>query len=334
MANAYTHENDEEIAALYRAGETGRSIARRFGITDPTVYRALKRQGITRRPGHRRAGWEATNDNRRDLVAAYEAGESVRALARRLHTNTSRVMQVLNESGLEDRHPGGRRRFTDEDAAEFARAYREGASLTDIAGRYKMSTQVLRRYLIRAGVQLRPVGVPAFWTEKRKAEAARRYQAGEKMSAIAAAMGCGRSTLAGTLIELGLHEKPRVHGAEHHSWRGGRRVTDKGYVQLRVTDENSHLVAPPVPRSGYVAEHRLVMAQKLGRPLLPTERPHHKNLIRSANTPDNLELWTTSQPPGARVADLLEWSLGLLDQYMPGVLVPGWRTLPIPPEIS
>ena len=69
--------------------------------------------------------------------------------------------------------------------------------------------------------------------------------------------------------------------------------------------------------SGYIQEkrdgrwhmqHRLVMEQVLGRPLLPTERVHHKNGNRQDNRPENLELWTgvgTSKkdPHGVRVVD-------------------------------
>ena len=77
--------------------------------------------------------------------------------------------------------------------------------------------------------------------------------------------------------------------------------------------------------SGYIQEkrdgqwhmqHRLVMEQVLGRPLLPTERVHHKNGSRQDNRPENLELWTgvgssKKDPHGVRVVDKV---LDLLDR--------------------
>jgi len=52
-------------------------------------------------------------------------------------------------------------------------------------------------------------------------------------------------------------------------------------------------------------EHRYMMECQLGRPLWPDEEVHHKNRIRDDNDPANLELWTTAQPRGGRVADLV-----------------------------
>lgn len=70
-----------------------------------------------------------------------------------------------------------------------------------------------------------------------------------------------------------------------------------------------------------IKEHRYVMSQMLGRPLLPHENPHHKNGDKLDNRPDNLELWSVSQPPGQRVIDKVEWATELLRLYAPERLV-------------
>ena len=69
-------------------------------------------------------------------------------------------------------------------------------------------------------------------------------------------------------------------------------------------------------------EHRLVMAQMLGRPLTVHESVHHRDGDRLNNQPDNLELWSRYQPSGQRVADKIAFALAILETYCPDSLRP------------
>ena len=125
--------------------------------------------------------------------------------------------------------------------------------------------------------------------------------------------GCGRKHFAFGYCRA--HREQLRKGQLVPIGQGGRRnvrwMDPKGDVSFAVTPTT------PNARStyGWIAEHVLVMSELLGRPLRPGESVHHRNLIKGDNCPENLELWTSHQPKGARVADMLVWCHWFIGQY-------------------
>ena len=71
-------------------------------------------------------------------------------------------------------------------------------------------------------------------------------------------------------------------------------------------------------------EHRWVMEQHLGRPLMSEETVHHIDGNRQNNTLANLELFSSRHGPGQRVIDKVAFAVEMIALY-PEFLSPDQR---------
>lgn len=83
--------------------------------------------------------------------------------------------------------------------------------------------------------------------------------------------------------------RERRKGEANPSWRGGISYSGHGYRLILVGKGE-----PMANNNGYVPEHRLVMAEHLGRPLKRSEHVHHCNGDILDNRLENLEILSLS----------------------------------------
>jgi len=84
-------------------------------------------------------------------------------------------------------------------------------------------------------------------------------------------------------------------------WKGGVVRGGNGYLYVLLHPD--HPLSSMANKTGYAMEHRIVMAESIGRSLFPSEQVHHRDANRTNNELSNLELWTRSHPSGVRASD-------------------------------
>jgi transposase len=231
-----------------------------------------------------------TQEMRDKVVELYARGMSRKAVAAEVGVSLPLVTDVLTERGVEIR-PHFSRAIPTADLPAIARRYSEGAHISEIASEYGCTELTIRKVLDRQGVQRRDDrGRRRHFTDSEIATIRRLAAEGKTQSQIALAVQSGQPIVSKVMRQQGipLLRTGYARGSSHGKWAGGRIKHPSGYWQINL--ESSDPMFSMVNRSGYVMEHRLVMARIIGRSLLATESVHHIDGDRLNNDPSNLQL--------------------------------------------
>lgn len=124
------------------------------------------------------------------------------------------------------------------------------------------------------------------------------YMSGLSSNEVGQVLRRSKATVLSVLRRRGVKLRPLYpKGPDNKLWRG-RKVDQKGYVMVWIADDDP--MCSMAYRTGYVPEHRLVMARQLGRPLTTAEHVHHINGVKGDNRRANLQLVTVGHPTGVR----------------------------------
>ncbi len=204
----------EAIARSWSEGGTVREVAARAGVSREIVRDRLRRAGALGYPlrDQRRHVREVFENRGPELVAAYEAGETVADLAADAGISWHTLRDHLVDHGIAIRTAHWQvREVLEARGDEFLAGYRAGATLNEIAASAGISTASIRPYLVARGVTLRrgrrwPTRAAL---EPRRDELLAAYEGGATIRTLAADAGVNPHTLRAWLVDHGVAIRDR-----------------------------------------------------------------------------------------------------------------------------
>ena len=227
------------------------------------------------------------------VVKTYMENHSAYKTGSRLGVSNKYVYRILHERGApvpgwNDDKP--HRRSIPADVENLVlEDHANGVTFRDMSEKYGCSDWAIRNLVKRSGSVRRPHGGQSrrFSTEDVD-KMLRLYNDGWTQTAIAAKFNSTQITVSRTLRSVGIEYKGKSSGENHGAWKGGKTTRNDGYILVSIPF--NHPLSVMRGKTGYVLEHRLVMAKNIGRPLGKYETVHHINGDRTDNRIENLQL--------------------------------------------
>lgn len=143
-------QNRGVVIGNYLSGESTRDIARRYGVSNASVWRFLDDNDIPIRSN------KTTDERINTIELLYNNGLSPNAIEKHLGLGHGTAGRILRKLGYE--LPGNRRkREWSKDKEDIIGRYLAGNSTADLARVYGVERQIIRNHLVRWGVSVRGV---------------------------------------------------------------------------------------------------------------------------------------------------------------------------------
>ena len=186
----------------------------------------------------------------------------------------------------------GKRIIGTETEVAIVAEYSAGERSSVLSKRYGINRKTVTLIVRRSGAMVRDQrassGRPLMSPDSYVDQVVKLRDEGLSQAEIGKRVGLSQAVISRVLRQQGLPTAIKRAGAKHGNWKGGRVISGHGYVMVMLAPDDPFQAMRS--RSGYVLEHRIVVARALGRPLERNESVHHINGDKLDNRLENLQL--------------------------------------------
>lgn len=290
----YSEAEKQSAIDIYRDGGSLEDAANEIGCNPVTVSKWLEERGIEKRaPGSGYDNYKYTEEERKRIVEMYDNGRTYREIQGEIGCSSSTIRRAIKDSDVELKGRGTSPKFSPDEEQEILREYEAGATLADLAEKYDSNRVTISEVIKRQGGETRGRGGGHSEVTAEESDEMIRLYTEEKLSQteIGEKLGYHQSTVGKHLRKAGVRgdlSRNSPTREDHGAWKGGS-VKMGDYLAVKLSPDHE-FYDEMATIGGYVLEHRLVIAEDLGRPLKDHETVHHLNGDKENNRLENLEL--------------------------------------------
>jgi DNA-directed RNA polymerase specialized sigma24 family protein len=183
-----SEDQKQEIAAKYADGMTAQRIAIEYGVSHPTIKKALQEMQVKVRSYSESQGG-LDEEKKREIIDLYREGWNTVQIARKFGVHDGTIGKYLDEQGVQKRTwSEARGGLSDKQKEEVVKKYLDGETSVDIAKEYNVFYSTILRAVKESGNEIRTLSESKIMKVERQLDVddiVSRYIKGESALSIA-----------------------------------------------------------------------------------------------------------------------------------------------------